>query len=470
MQAQLARQSETLDNLNARLTEVKSNLGSLERIVSENFVTVIGATTAPASTPEPVNEALNRITSVTDQLKASVAVQLNGLTSQLDEVKNNLGSLQQTVSENLASTNELRSAPEPASQESLQRLTEVANQLSHLLQEINARQISSTQSLEQSFEQSEVARRELFRAQETSELEWREQLRAREVSELEWREQLRAREKSDLEWREQLKAQIGELRATITATESSIQSATESSIEKATQAALAAQAEILAATEAAILKASELRSSAPKGTCPTSAALLTNGHLKATIESTPATRVQSQVIQAPVIQAPIQSFPAPVAVAPAVAAQVVASPVYETPVDVTPVVSASPVIAAQVEAVNEFATTAGFATEETANSLSESPAFVANVVEEIVEPIQPLAQVLLPSLSCLRTNSLSTPGILSPLITRRMGSPSNKILRPRRPHLKVLGMCLRRQAQRQRLTMEMLRPTSLKRPLKKLPC
>lgn len=236
LQSQLAKQSETLDNLNARLTEVKSNLGSLERIVSENFAAVIDASSAPVPTPEPVQEALQRITSVADQMQ--------GLTAQLNDVKSNLGSLQQIVTENLASTNELRSAPQPASQEALERLSDVANQLTALLQDMNARQIAG--------EHTDAARQE----------------------------QIRTQEDADLAWREQLRTQIGELKDTVAATESSILSATASTIEKAAQS-------VTSATEAALLKATELRQQAPKGTCPTSAALLANGHLHATVVAAP---------------------------------------------------------------------------------------------------------------------------------------------------------------------------------------
>jgi hypothetical protein len=213
VESQLARQSETLDNLNARLTEVKSNLGSLERVVSENFVTVIDAASAPVPTPEPVNEALQRITSVADQLK--------GLTTQLDDVKSNLGSLERIVSETLVSTNELRNAPVPASNEALQRLAEVANQLSLLLQDMNARQIST--------------------------------------------------EDTDLAWREQLRTQIGELRDTVSATESSI------------------------------LKATEIRQTMLIETRPNSGALIAGDPLNATIELAPIEiQPEIQAAEAPV--------------------------------------------------------------------------------------------------------------------------------------------------------------------------
>ncbi len=271
VESQLARQNETLDSLTSRLSEMRNNLGSLERVVSQNFVTVIDAASAAAKTPGPVNEALERITSVADQLK--------GLTFQLEDVKGNLGSLQQIVSDNLASTNELRNAPTPASSEALQRLTDVANQLSVILQEINGRQLSS----------GEV----------------------------------------DSAWRDRLQTQIGELRDTVRATESSVLSVTESAVAKATQAAAlsatesdrAIQAALIAATEAAIekatqaavvaatesaiqkvneLRASEARQATPKGTCPTSAALIANGHLNATIVSEPSSRPVPPAIVQPV--------------------------------------------------------------------------------------------------------------------------------------------------------------------------
>ncbi|MDX1927525.1 MAG: hypothetical protein SFV81_13470 [Pirellulaceae bacterium] len=372
VEAQLTRQSETLDNLNARLTEVKSNLGSLERIVSENFTTVIDAASAPTPTPEPVSQALERITSVADQLKISVADQLKGLTTQLDDVRSNLGSLQQTVSENLASTNELRSAPAPASQEALQRLTEVANQLSQLLQDMNARQISA--------EQSEFA--------------WREQLRAQEDSELAWREQIQSHKDSDLAWREQLKTQFSELRDSIAATESSILNATESSIEKAT---LSAQTAILTATEAAIQKASELRAPAPKGTCPTSAALLANGHLHPTVESRPAKRTPIQIAPTPVASAPvpIANVAAPVAAAlPATFSPTLASAAS---------ISAAPTSAAQFieqqitappsSPASNFVST-GFETSEPAQHETVPPNFAAKgTFAEAIEETQASASI-----------------------------------------------------------------------------
>lgn len=297
VEAQLARQSETLDKLNARLTEVKSNLGSLERIVSENFVTVIDAASAPTATPEPVNEALQKITSVSEQLQ--------DLTTQMDHVKCNLGSLQQTVSENLATTNELRNTPEPASKEALDRLTEVANQLSALLQDMHARQISS----------------------EVSNQAMREELRAQEVSEVAWREQLRSQESSEVAWREQLREQIVELRDTVAATESSILNATETSLAKA-------QSAILAATESAVQKSSQLRQPVPKGTCPTSAALIANGHLQATVEVAPRTiRPAIQATAAPIAFAPVpEEVRSPVASP----ANVFSEPTFSEPAFSTP--------------------------------------------------------------------------------------------------------------------------------------
>ncbi len=293
VESQLARQSETLDNLNARLTEVKSNLGSLERVVSENFVSVINAASAPVPTPEPVNEALQKITSVAGQLKV--------LTAQLDDVKNNLGSLQQIVTENLASTNELRTAPEPASKESLQRLTEVANQLSHLLQDMNVRQISA--------EQADLNWREQLSTQKDSDVEWREQLRTHRDSDVAWREELRTHKESDLAWREQLRTQIGALRDTVAATESTLLNATASSM---SAIETAAQSAIVAAAESAVLKLNEIRPLAPKATCPTSAALIANGHLQPTIAPAPKVNKPStqpagaQVVIAPLVSAHVE--------------------------------------------------------------------------------------------------------------------------------------------------------------------
>jgi len=158
VESQLAQQSESLQSLNDRLNGVTNHLGSLERIVSDNFVTVISATSAPAPAPivlpepidmEPVNEALRKINSVAEQIQ--------GLTGQLNEVKSNLGSLEQIVNQNLSSTNKLVSAPAPASSEALQQLSKVAEQLSQLLQEMNQRQAA--------IEESEISWRENLRAQ-----------------------------------------------------------------------------------------------------------------------------------------------------------------------------------------------------------------------------------------------------------------------------------------------------------------
>ena len=158
VESQLAQQSDSLQSLNERLNGVTSHLGSLERIVTDNFVTVINASSAPAPLPvvlpapvdmEPVNEALRKITSVAEQIQT--------FSGQLNEVKSNLGSLEQIVNENLTSTNKLASAPAPASSEALQQLSRVADQLSQLLHEMNQRQAA--------IEESEVTWRESVRSQ-----------------------------------------------------------------------------------------------------------------------------------------------------------------------------------------------------------------------------------------------------------------------------------------------------------------
>jgi archaellum component FlaC len=403
VQAQLAHQSETLDNLNARLTELKSNLGSLERIVTENFVTVIDVASAPMLTPAPLSEALDRIHSVTDQLKATVADQLKGLTTQLDDVRSNLGSLHKTVhenletaAENLASTNELRSAPQPASQEALQRLTDVANQLHHLLQAINARQIST--------EQSDIAWREQLRAQETSELAWREQMRAQEQAGIAWREQMRAQEESGIAWREQLRGQIGELRETIAETESTILRATEASIEKATQSA---QSEILAATEAAVQKASELRSLSVRETCPTPAAVLANGHLNVTTPAARDTATPIQTLEGSIAIAPPVEITPPISPAVAVsddsssinAISLGGAATSHISVNTAAVsaaaavnqaaVSTMPVDALQIDVASEFMRAGFVAHEPTGNADEDFPGSVAvnEIVDEIVSPL-----------------------------------------------------------------------------------
>ncbi len=149
VESQLVQQSESLQSVNDRLNGVTNHLGALERIVTDNFVTVIGATSVPTPEPivlpdpidmEPVNEALRKITSVAEQIQ--------GLTGQLDEVKSNLGSLEQILNENLSSTNRLASAPPQASSETHQQLSKVAGQLSQLLQEMNQRQASVDESVE----------------------------------------------------------------------------------------------------------------------------------------------------------------------------------------------------------------------------------------------------------------------------------------------------------------------------------
>ena len=174
VESQLAQQSDSLQSLNERLNGVTSHLGSLERIVTDNFVTVINASSAPAPLPvalpapadmEPVNEALRKITSVAEQIQT--------LSGQINEVRSNLGSLEQIVNENLTSTNKLASAPAPASSEALQQLSRVADQLSQLLQEMTQRQAA--------IEENEVG------------------------------------------WRVSLRSQLDQLQSTATATESSIQ-------------------------------------------------------------------------------------------------------------------------------------------------------------------------------------------------------------------------------------------------------
>ena len=143
IESHLAQQSESLQNLNNRLNGVTQNIGALERVVTENFATVISTTSAPASVPTPVDmgpvlQALQKINTVTDQLQ--------GLATQLDEVKTKLGSLEQTVQQNLATTNDLKAMPTPASGAALQQLAEVADQISLMIQAINQRQMTLIES------------------------------------------------------------------------------------------------------------------------------------------------------------------------------------------------------------------------------------------------------------------------------------------------------------------------------------
>ena len=283
VEAQLAQQSDSLLQLNDRLNGVTQNIGSLERIVSENFVTVINATSTPAPVPapidlEPVNQALLKITSVAEQIQ--------GLNGQLNEVRTNLTCLERIVSENLASTNDLKSLPAPAGSEALQQLANVTDQLSRMLQELNQRQA--------------------------------------------------AIEESDEAWREQMRSQLTQLQSSVSATESSLQNLSERSL----------------SNQIAI----EQQVTAPKGTCPTSAALISNGHLRPTtpvrresasgesaISATPAPEADAPVRYAPL------SLPSASIIAASTFVEEVVEPVANQVADDLPIQSES-----QVEIRNEF--------------------------------------------------------------------------------------------------------------------
>ena len=208
IESHLAQQSESLQHLNNRLNGVTQNIGALERVVTENFATVISTTSAPATVPtlvdmEPVHQALQKINTVTDKLQ--------GLATQLDEVKTKLGTLEQTVQQNLASTNDLKAMPKPASGAALQQLAEVADQISLMIQAINQRQMTLVES--------------------------------------------------DETWRDQVRSQLTQMQSSVSSTESSIQTL------------------------------STQRLQIIKGTCPTSAALISNGHLRNTQAAPAATAV-----------------------------------------------------------------------------------------------------------------------------------------------------------------------------------
>ena len=291
IESHLAQQSESLQHLNNRLNGVTQNIGALERVVTENFATVISTTSAPATIPtpvdmEPVHQALQKINTVTDQLQ--------GLATQLDEVKMKLGTLEQTVQENLASTNDLKAMPTPASGAALQQLAEVTDQISLMIQAINQRQMTLVES--------------------------------------------------DEAWRDQVRSQLTQMQSSVSSTESSIQT--------------------LSAQRPQILK----------GTCPTSAALISNGHLRNTQAAPAAAAVTLPQSNLAFEEPAAQSANASPAI----------SVAQNVPAASTDIVAVEPVQTSwQSQVQNEFV---GFAA---ASSIEEQTGFESSNAWQTAAPIAP---------------------------------------------------------------------------------
>ncbi len=132
VEAQMSLQSESLRKLEDELRGLSGNLGTLQNNVRDGFAAAASAT--PAIDLTPVDRAVTQITSLADQLQT--------LSSQVEGLKDSVGSLERIVEGNAAATKEIAAIPPAASPEAFQQLSNVLDQLGQLIREMHARQIA----------------------------------------------------------------------------------------------------------------------------------------------------------------------------------------------------------------------------------------------------------------------------------------------------------------------------------------